>query len=200
MKTIICASLFVIALSLPSAVESAPISVLCPNSPSTTDREFTLTTDPGAATCLDWGNNANELNANGFDVMFLAGWTIIDKDETPDAAFAHDSWFSVSGLGATSGSFTIDPAAWGAFDQLAIGFVVGGGQIPPKWAVFGLPVNETSGTWSDAPNNGGGLSHANLYGMTSRDVSEVPEPTTLVLLGSGLMMAVRRARKRGQKI
>lgn len=195
MKTI-CASLFIFALSFPAAVESAPISVLCPNSVSTTDREFTLTTDPVGATCLDWGTEANELNANGSDVMVLAGWTVIDKDETPDEVFAHDSWFSVTGLGGTSGSFTIDAAAWGAFDELAIGFVVGGGQNTPKWAVFELSMNDTGGTWSISPDRGSDLSHANLYGMTSRDISEVPEPTTLVLLGSGLMIAVRRARRR----
>jgi hypothetical protein len=193
-KTLI-APLFVIALSFPAAVESAPISVLCPNSASTTDREFTLTTDPAGATCLDWGTQANELNANGSDVMVLAGWTVIDKDEMPDEVFAHDSWFSVTGLNGTSGSFTINSAAWGAFDQLAIGFVVGGGKLGPKWAVFELPVDETSGTWSNAPNKGGGLSHANLYGMTSREVTAVPEPATLLLLGSGLMVAVRRFRK-----
>jgi hypothetical protein len=193
-KTFI-APLFVIALSFPAAVESAPISVSCPNSATTTDREFTVITDPLGATCLDWGADAGDLNANGDDVMFLGGWTIIDKDQTPDEAYPNDSWFSVTGLGATSGSFTISAAAWAAFDQLAIGFVVGGGQITPKWAVFGLPTNETFGTWSDVPQQGGGLSHANLYGMSSRQVSEVPEPTTLVLLGSGLMVAVRRFRK-----
>ena len=41
-----------------------PISVNCPGTSSTTDREFTLTTDPVEATCLFFGNEANELNAN----------------------------------------------------------------------------------------------------------------------------------------
>jgi hypothetical protein len=175
--------------------EAAPISVDCPGSPSTADREFTLTTDPLGATCLAYGNVANELNANASDVLVAAGWTVIDKDQSPDAVFLNDSWFSVTGLGATSGTFTIDPAVWGTWGQIAIGFVVGGGQIDPKWAAFELPTGETSGLWANAPNSGGGLSHANLYGRGEpRDIQEVPEPATLLLLGSGLAIAARRKR------
>jgi hypothetical protein len=175
--------------------EAASISVDCPGSASTADREFTLTTDPLGATCLASGDNANELNANPFDLLVAAGWTVIDKDESPDTVFLNDAWFSVTGLGATSGTFTIDPAVWGTWGEIAIGFVVGGGQIDPKWAAFELPTGETSGLWSNAPDQGGGLSHANLYGRgTPQDITEVPEPATLLLLGSGLTLAVRRKR------
>jgi PEP-CTERM motif-containing protein len=173
--------------------EAAPISVNCPDSASTTDREFTLTTDPLGATCLAYGDAANELNGNAFDVMVLAGWTVIDKDESSSEL---DNWFSVTGMGANSGTFTVDPAAWGEFGELAIGFVVGAGQILPKWAVFGLPDFETEGLWSNVPQQGAALSHAILYGRgEGRDITEVPEPATLFLLGSGLTFAVRRRRK-----
>jgi hypothetical protein len=176
----------------PAHSEAAPISVNCPDSASTTDREFTLTTDPDGATCLAYGNGANELNGSASDVMVLDGWTVIDKDE---ASSVLDNWFSVTGMGADSGTFTIDPDAWGAFGELAIGFKVGAGLITPKWAVFGLPNGETSGLWADAPQNGGGLSHVNLYGRGEpRDIQEVPEPATLLLLGSGLTIAARRKR------
>ena len=63
--------------------EAAPISVDCPGTPGTADREFTLTTDPLGATCLNYGNNANQLNANATDLLYLAGWTVIDKDREP---------------------------------------------------------------------------------------------------------------------
>jgi hypothetical protein len=98
-----------------------------------------------------------------------------------------------------SGTFTIDPAAWAAWDEIAIGFVVGGGQIPPKWAAFLLPDGETSGLWSNSPNQGGALSHANLYGRDVRVPTEVvPEPATLILFGSGVtaIAAARRRRAR----
>ena len=179
-----------------SSVEAAPISVNCPGSPSSTDREFTLTTDPLGATCLDWGSDANELNANVGDVLIADGWTVIDKDDI----FSSDNWFTI-GLGVASGSFSIDAAAWSAWDEIAIGFVVGGGQVPPKWAAFLLPTGETSGLWANSPSQGGELSHANLYGRDVRIPTEVvPEPATLVLFGSGIMAAAaaRRRRKRSQ--
>ena len=193
---LLCSFVFIVVLVFPSIGETTPISVQCPDSAITTDREFVLTTDPTGATCLDSGDNANELNANEFDVMQAAGWTIIDKDEAVDAVFAHDSWFSITGLDGTSGFFTISPDAWSAFDQLAIGIVVGAGRIPPKWAVFELPTNETEGAWSNSPQQGGGLTHANLYGITSRDITAIPEPTTLLLLGSTLTLGVRRLRRK----
>jgi hypothetical protein len=184
---------FLTWLVAPVSSEAAPISVDCPGTAVTTDREFTLTTDPGAATCLATGNGPNELNANSFDVMSAAGWTLIDKDE---ASLLLDNWFSVTGMGANSGTFTIEPAAWDEWGQLAIGFVVGAGQILPKWAVYELPTLETSGLWSNIPQDGAGLSHANLYGMgePDRDVQAVPEPASLFLFGSGLAVAMRRMR------
>ena len=177
-----------------SSVEALPITVTCPGSPSSSDREFTLTTDPLGATCLDFGDDANELNGNDTDVLVADGWTLIDKDEI----FSSDNWFTIS-LGVVSGSFSIDPAAWAAWDQLAIGFVVGGGQIPPKWAAFLLPDDETSGLWANSPNQGGELSHANLYGRDLRGPTEVvPEPATLVLFGSGIM-AIAAGRRRARR-
>ena len=179
---------------VPVSSESAPISVNCPGTSVTTDREFTLTTDPLGATCLDSGNNANELNANVHDLLVIAGWTVIDKDESLSA----DNWFTVTGLGATSGTFTIDPLAWSVWDEIVIGFVVGGGQIDPKWAAFELPTGEISGLWSNAARQGGELSHANLYGRGDGGpvITAMPEPATLLLLGSGLTIAVRRRRGR----
>ena len=180
------------SLILPVTSEAAPIAVNCPDNLNPDDRQFTVTTDPTGATCIAYGNDANELNANASDVMVLAGWTVIDKDDSASA----DNWFNITGLGATSGSFTIDPAAWSAWDQLAIGFVVGAGQIDPKWAVFLLPDGETSGLWANVPPTGGALSHAVLYGMGEPDDPDVPvpEPATLLLLGSGLTLAVRNRR------
>jgi hypothetical protein len=177
----------------PVSSEAVPVSVDCPGTVlNTTDREFTLTTDPDASTCLLSGPDANELNTNVHDLMVNAGWTAIDKDEVVSA----DNWFTVTGIGAMSGTFTIDPAVWSLWDDIAIGFVIGGGQIDPKWAAFMLPEGETSGSWSQSIMQGGGLSHGNLYGRgePGPGITAVPEPATLLLLGSGLTIAMRRRR------
>lgn len=176
------------------AATAAPVTVLCPSPiPTGAVRQFSLTTDPAGSTCLAWGSGSNDVNGAG-DVINALGWMTLDKDESPDTSYPMDSWFSVSGLGSTSGTITINPAAWATYGSLAVAFKVGSGD--PTWAAFILPAGETEGRWTTNLQQGGGLSHATFYGQGT---PVVPEPASMVLLGSGLLGLAAKARRRQKK-
>jgi hypothetical protein len=172
-----------------SAASAAPITVTCPGGAYT--RQFSLTTDPSGATCYQFGTG-NGVSTGPDDVLVGLGWTVIDKDQNPDSVWPNDAWFSIDPIGAGSGTFTISPAVWAAYGQVAIG-LKSGNNLDVDWASFILPYGETSGSWEIQPSTGGGLSHATLYGQGA---PVVPEPASMVLLGSGLLGLAARARRK----
>jgi hypothetical protein len=188
-------------ISLPSFAHAAPVT--CPEAPAPGERVFTVDTNP-SSTCYAFGEGANDINGNPFDVIIgdpSTDWELIDKDDADgdDPNPTMEDWLEVDDLGNTSGAFTIDPDAWDAYDRLLIGFKVGGGrQVPfPDWAVFELSSGVLTGDWLIQPNQGSGLSHMILYGMEGDNtITEVPEPATMLLVGGGLMAGLRRRRNR----
>ena len=188
---------WLLLLAVLALTPSAAYAVPCP---FTAQRVFTVTPDSGSATCYEYGNGANEMNGFSQDVIIgdpATDWTLIDtdgKDDTP--AQSADNGFTVSGV--TGGNFSILSSLWDEYLRIAIGFKVGGGGSTPVWAVFELFDEADSGIWSVTRQQG--LSHANLYGIVdpnaTEDVTAVPEPASLVLVGAGLSLLARRRMRR----
>jgi hypothetical protein len=108
--------------------------------------------------------------------------------------------------GNDDGTFMISGALAAAYDQFAIG--IKDGQNP-YWAIFLLPVLTFSGDWGFGTQEGS-LSHFALYGRVVGGVinpnctvepcnpppppppiAEVPEPASLFLMGTGIMLFMR---------
>jgi hypothetical protein len=130
------------------------------------------------------------LNAAAAQPTWGTGWTALGQnplgfDFTADA-------------GNDDGTFTIDTSVL-EHGQFAVAIKDGGS---PKWAIFLLPEDTFSGDWHFL-TEGGSLSHFALFGRGTldqdEDPSSVPEPASLLLFGSGLIVAAAKMRKRNAK-
>jgi hypothetical protein len=174
-----------------SAVQAAPI-VSCPGSATTTDREFTidvtfeLPPSDATVTCYDYDTG------NLADDQFGPSWVLIDKEDDPEFLGDCEACFTITGLGETSGTFTILSTVWDTYSEVLLGFKVGEGQLDPDWAVFLLTGGVTEGEWLVTGQQS--LSHADLWG--GGEATEVPEPATLFLVGAGILGTTWKARRR----
>src|SRR5262245_36010201 len=90
------------AICIGSGARAAVVS--CPGTPATTDREFILTTTPGA-TCL--ASASGNINGNG-DAINALGYTTLDKsDDNTTGLF--DGALVIVGSGTTGGTFSFTP-------------------------------------------------------------------------------------------
>ncbi len=184
---------------LAAADRASAGSLTCPGTAITTDREHTLTL-PGASVPIDCvtGSGPNDINGSAAqDVFIQAGWTFLDKDQAGGAANGSipEASFNVNAFGGPTAHFDIAASVWQSFTQIAVGIKVG--NTSPTWAVFYLPYLTLSGDWSTVPTSGGGgLSHMTLYGKEGTPPPTVPEPASLLLLGSGLAATAAKLRKR----
>ena len=156
---------------------------MCPGTSSTTDREFTVTTDPGTAVCL--ASDAGNLNGNN-DAVNQLGYITLDKTDDTTSGAAPQTLTVTPPTSGLSGIFSFTPTA--GYTNYVIAFKSGQGQLDSDWAAFTLPNGVTSGSWEISGNQQ--LSHALLYAQV------VPVPAAVWLFGSGLLGLVGVARRR----
>ncbi len=170
-----------------SGAQAASVTVYCPGSASTADREFSVTTDPGTATCILYG--AGNLNGNNDPVNQLApGYLTLDKSGDLVSGVLPGSLTATPPTSGLSGTFSFSAPGYTDF---IIAFKTGVGQLEPDWAAFLLPLGVTSGSWSISGQQE--LSHALLYGRQA--VVPLPAAAWLLLSGAaGLGLLARRRR------
>lgn len=196
-KTLLAAG----ALALAAGSASAS-TVSCPGTGAiTTDREFTLTTDPGS-TCFasGLGNiNGNKTGGNAdplFGLLsgaFGSGFVLIDKSDGNEGiktdALVGELTSGLSG----SWSFLLPSAGAGyVWKNVVLAFKSGEGNLDPDWAAFLLPDGVTSGSWGISGEQA--LSHANLYAQRSPVPVPLPAAGFLLIGAIGGLAALRRRR------
>lgn len=174
---------------------AATVSVDCPGTEQRDDREFRLTTDPGAQ-CVAWGVGNLGGMAGVADPLFALldpAYRLIDRSDRADTAMD----FSDGG-GMRSGlwSFLLPATPTGyRWADLVLAMVSVVGQFDVTWSAYALPPGVTDGRWSVA-NGHQSLANANLYGQLVPSAVPLPAAGLLMVGALGAVGALRR-RQRG---
>lgn len=181
------ASVFVLTMCLQTA-GATPIA--CAAVSETTN--YMEIDDSQVLACV--GSGLGNLSGNPANDPFLlsaagAGYELITKSDDVTVLFS----FLVTQAG-TAGTWGFDASVLDSFSDLVIGFKFGTGNTLDNWFVYSVIDLITSGNWNffNLSERGDGFSHGNLYGIAT----SVPEPGTLALLGTGLILIALRRRKR----
>jgi hypothetical protein len=202
---------FIVLCSV-SSVNAAPVYALGTECPSDTQmvntdytRQYYVT--PSLACVYDNDPTVNNIQGTTaeaeyyLDVFGTGTWVGLGETE---AGFSY-----TADAGNDDGTFTISPELANMFDNIAIAIKDG---AFPYFGIFLLPTDTLSGTWGMSTTQGD-LSHFALFGFIGDDgpiinptcpncppgddpPAPIPEPASLLLLGSGLATIAAKYRKR----
>ncbi|GAA3964541.1 VPLPA-CTERM sorting domain-containing protein [Allohahella marinimesophila] len=131
-----------------------------------------------ATSCLNFGSG-NIQGDNASKDAFLngatgEGYSYINKFEGATANWTQTD----NNSGYNTFTFSIEASLWNSYDDIAIGVKVGN---KVNWAVWAVENLATSFELFVAPEQGGGLSHINIYGSGDGPGTGVDNPTPVPL-------------------
>ena len=186
------------------AASADAASITCPTA-GTFDRQATMT---NVEACKYVGPITGTPDASSVATQFGGSWT----NEGGVTGNASNDLLTVGlnsgawGALPVAGTLNLDDAFWSMYGRAVITIHLGNGSGDPDWFFFELTHGATAADFSvvKISGGGGGLSNINLWGSGTpfEQCDEpctpvvTPEPGSLLLLGTGLMVFAARLRRR----